>query len=40
MSVGSNPTHGAEFSEAEFATEVGDGGDGVVLIAVGVGRRS
>ena len=36
-SVGSNPTHGVEVSEAEFATE--DGGGGAVLCAVGVGER-
>ena len=35
-SVGSNPTHGVEVSGAEFATEVGDGGGGAVLCALGV----
>ena len=39
-SVGSNPTQGVEVSEAEFATEVGNGGGGAVLCAVGVGERN
>ena len=39
-SVGSNPTHGVEVSGAEFATEVGDGGGGAVLCAVGVGKEN
>ena len=40
MSVGSNPTLGVDLSGGEPDTEVGDGGEGVVLIAVGVGRKS
>ena len=38
-SVGSNPTHGMEVSEAEFATEVGDGWEEAELCAVVVGGR-
>ena len=38
-SVGSNPTNGVDVSEAEFASEVGDGGGGSVLCAAGVGER-
>ena len=39
MSVGSNPTPEVELSEAAKSAEVGDGGQGVVLWAVGVGER-
>ena len=38
-SVGSNPTNGVDVSEAEFASEVGDGGEGAVLCAVGDRRK-
>ena len=38
-SVGSNPTHGVEVSEAVLASEVGDGGEGTVLCAVGVVKQ-
>ena len=38
-SVGSNPTHGVDVSEVEFASEVGDGGEDAVLCAVDVGGR-
>ena len=37
MSVGSNPTQGVDLSEAVQVTDVGDGGGGAVLCAVGVG---
>lgn len=39
MSVGSNPTQGVDLSEAVQVTDVGDGGGGAVLCAVGVGGR-
>ena len=38
-SVGSNPTHGVEVSEAVLASEVGDGGEGTFLCAVGVVKQ-
>ena len=38
MSVGSNPTQGLDLSEAVQVTDVGDGGGGAVLCAVG-GRK-
>ena len=37
--MGSNPTHGVDVSEVEFASEVGDGGEDAVLCAVDVGGR-